>query len=96
MVRVRFHQTLNLPVFENGVQCKWEPYHVVAGLIHYGDSPHSGHYRAILRVQTSWWITDDGTPAVPCEPDDSLRRGLYVVWLKRGPVTESPSSPPSC
>ncbi|OLP80374.1 hypothetical protein AK812_SmicGene39212 [Symbiodinium microadriaticum] len=92
--KVRFHQTLNMPVFENGVRCKWEPYHVVASLLHYDDSPHSGHYRSILRVRQTWWITDDGVPAVPCEPDVQLRRGLYTVWLKRGHVTDSPAPPP--
>ena len=95
MVQVRFQQLVNMPVFANGVQRNWEPYHAVAGLIHIGESPHSGHYRSVLRVQQEWWITDDGVPAVQCADEAELKRGLYTVWLKRGTVTTSAAPAPS-
>ena len=84
-VRVRFHQQVRVPVFSVGIDCEWETYFVIAGIVHYGETPLSGHYRAILRVQDDWWLTDDDVVAVPCEFDATLQRGVYTVWLKRNP-----------
>ena len=92
MIQVRFAQEVNVPVFTTGIDCEWRPYFVVAGLLHFGDSPNSGHYRAVLREQDDWWLTDDGVPAVPCAVDSSLRRAIYTVWLKRKPPPGASSS----
>eukprot|EP00439_Symbiodinium_sp_Y106_P068814 s52_g11.t1 len=62
-VRVRFHQQVRVPVFSVGIDCEWETYFVIAGIVHYGETPLSGHYRAILRVQDDWWLTDDDVVA---------------------------------
>ena len=84
--QVRFQQQVDVPVFTAGIQCTWVPFHIVAGTIHYGHSPHSGHYRSVLRLQDAWWLTDDSTSAVQEPVTGEMRRGLYTVWLKRTPA----------
>eukprot|EP00439_Symbiodinium_sp_Y106_P045279 s4327_g5.t1 len=54
--QVRFQQQVRVPIFREGIECMWCDYTVAAGSVHYGDSPHSGHYRSVLRVQDQWWI----------------------------------------
>ena len=87
--QVRFQQQVRIPVFSEGIDCVWETHIAVAGIVHYGDSPLSGHYRAVLRTQDDWWLTDDDTPAVKSDQREELCRGLYTVWLKRQPDTHS-------
>ena len=84
--KVRFEQTVNLPVFQEGVQCRWVSYTMIAGVIHYGQLPSSGHNRAILRSGgevDGWHETDDGVTATGCEITEMHRGNLYVLWLKR-------------
>ncbi|CAE7280696.1 unnamed protein product, partial [Symbiodinium sp. CCMP2456] len=100
--QVRFHQQVRLPIFTSGVDCHWEDFHAVAGLVHYGNSPDSGHYRSVLRAEGSWWLTDDPSPTqgtrsrslermadqldVAMEQEEELR-----IWqaFKQAPPTET-------
>ena len=82
-IQVRFQQQVGVPVFTDGIDCAWKSFQIVAGTIHYGDSPHSGHYRSVLRVQDDWWETEDSVSAMPSTVTEGMRRGLYTVWLKR-------------
>ncbi|CAE7369964.1 unnamed protein product, partial [Symbiodinium necroappetens] len=90
MIQVRFAQEVNVPVFTTGIDCEWVPYIVVAGLLHFGDSPDSGHYRAALREQADWWITDDGAAMsaeleVPMEQEEELR--IWAAFKQAAPQT---------
>ncbi|CAE7253479.1 unnamed protein product, partial [Symbiodinium necroappetens] len=90
MIQVRFAQEVNVPVFTTGIDCEWVPYIVVAGLLHFGDSPNSGHYRAVLREQEDWWITDDGAAMtaeleVPMEQEEELR--IWAAFKQAAPQT---------
>ncbi|OLP94348.1 hypothetical protein AK812_SmicGene23634 [Symbiodinium microadriaticum] len=90
MIQVRFAQEVNVPVFTTGIDCEWRPYFVVAGLLHFGDSPNSGHYRAVLREQDDWWLTDDGAIMageleVPMEQEEELR--IWAAFKQAAPQT---------
>lgn len=42
------------------VSCNTAMYQLVSFIVHEGDQPHTGHYKAYLRgVSTSWWQCDD-------------------------------------
>ena len=79
---VRLQQPVRVPVYCGGIACEWHQYDAIAGILHFGQSPMSGHYRSILRVAQNWLITDDAVAATPCEISTEHRRGLYVVWLR--------------
>ena len=74
-----FSWEVSIPIFVRGLQVTQTKYEVIALLFHLGDSPYSGHYRAMLRrdarVQSNALltpeqlsmqalVTDDGKPAV--------------------------------
>ncbi|CAE7620153.1 HCN2, partial [Symbiodinium sp. KB8] len=49
-----------MPVFEENLNVTWARYEVTAAILHYGETPHSGHYRSHLKLNDQWYITDDG------------------------------------
>eukprot|EP00439_Symbiodinium_sp_Y106_P066972 s3590_g11.t1 len=85
-VQVRFRQHVNLPVFVDQMNVRWVRYYCVAGLVHDGELPTSGHYRALLRDEVSpetWYVTDDHRVAVPCSVANYHHSNVYVLWLKK-------------
>ncbi|CAE7208391.1 unnamed protein product [Symbiodinium sp. CCMP2456] len=57
-------EQVTLPVFQEDSSVQWQPYYVSGVIIHLGRTPTTGHYRALLRVRASWWLTDDGREAL--------------------------------
>ena len=85
-VQVRFRQHVHLPVFVDQMNVRWVRYYCVAGLVHDGELPTSGHYRALLRDEDSpetWYVTDDHRVAVPCNVANYHHSNIYVLWLKK-------------
>ena len=54
----------------------------VSGVLHLGENVTSGHYRAVLRQGSQWYIADDGVAAVPTSIGTHLTRQIYVIWLQ--------------
>ena len=54
-------------------------YQAQALVLHTGNSPHSGHYRAMVRSGSGWMICDDGQPAVSSGLTPALSREIYLV-----------------
>ena len=74
-----------LPVFGHGCVLRQARYRVEAALVHLGDEPSSGHYRAILRHQGRWYYTDDGICSCEIEFEEVHACNVYLLWLvKRG------------
>ena len=80
-----------MPVFEENLNVTWARYEVTAAILHYGETPHSGHYRSHLKLNDQWYITDDGVCAVLQPILREHRRNVYAVWIKR--VEEQLPSP---
>ena len=60
-----FQACVRMPVFLEGLDVQWVPYEVQSAILHYGDTPLSGHYRSQLRLSDSdhWYLTDDNVTA---------------------------------
>ena len=72
-----------LPVFAEGINCRWEAFEVLAAQVHLGNTPHSGHYRTLLRAGDSWWLSDDASLAVPAPLEPAHLQNAYLIWAAR-------------
>ena len=76
-----------LPVFDNKVDVEIStiPYEILGAIVHYGDTLQRGHYRALLRSNAHWIITDDDCLSRPATESDisHLQSNWYLLWLKR-------------
>ena len=80
-----------MPVFAEALEVTWVRYEVTAALLHYGRSPHTGHYRSHLKLADEWYLTDDGVCATRQPILQEHRRNVYAVWVKK--VEEPPPHP---
>jgi len=72
-----------VPRFTQNLQLAWDQYIVTSAIIHLGRHTHSGHYRALLRVNDQWMYTDDSVPATVINMSRMLESNVYLLWLKR-------------
>ena len=83
--RVQVPDTCSLPVFSEGLDVTWHRFRFRAGVIHLGPTPHTGHYRSILKPSAgqTLFITDDGVPAakVTRAQEDMIRANLYLCFF---------------
>ena len=77
---VSFSDRVALPVrTDMGVEQR--SFRAVSGVIHLGERITSGHYRAVLRQGSQWYITDDGVRQyLPVWVH--LTQQIYVIWLQ--------------
>ena len=89
-----FQACVRMPVFLEGLDVQWVPYEVQSAILHYGDTPLSGHYRSQLRLSDSdhWYLTDDNVTAQLQQIQSPHRCNLYAVWIKKAPAQSSPST----
>ena len=79
--RVSFSGGVVLPVrTDAGVEQR--TFGAVSGVLHLGENVTSGHYRAVLRQGSQWYIADDGVAAAPTSMGTHLTRQIYVIWLQ--------------
>ena len=57
-----------------------------SAIIHLSSTPLRGHYRALLRVGSSWCITDDVKSAEALNIHDGHLRNIYIVIVQSQPV----------
>ena len=78
--------TLQLPAGECPNTLRRVAYRVVGVIAHYGESPHSGHYRAFLvDSEGCWHATDDNVCSSVASSDDlgNLWRNSYLFFAIR-------------
>ena len=76
-------ETLQLPVFQDDSSIQWINYTITGAIIHLGRSPTTGHYRALLKVRHSWWLTDDNREAEGINLHDGHHRNVYLIFMRR-------------
>ncbi|CAE7619848.1 unnamed protein product, partial [Symbiodinium sp. KB8] len=69
MTPVTLGELVRVPFFGHGLEVQWRCYLVKAVIEHHGESVQAGHYRAVLRVNQRWMLTDDGVAAIGVEWD---------------------------
>ena len=79
--RVVFDGDLQLPVFGNGRDLRQARYRVESALVHLGNEPECGHYRALLRGDGQWFYTDDGVPSTSIHLQREHACNVYLLWL---------------
>lgn len=89
-IPVHFDWQVDIPVFKaEDIDCRWEPYQVVAAFAHFGTARH-GHYQALLRAHhepmadpnKTWLHCDDGRAPTPCQDiPDGFSEGVTCLWL---------------
>ena len=79
--RVIFDGDLQLPVFGHGSDLRQARYRVAAALVHLGDEPNHGHYRALLRYRNRWYYTDDGIASCETQLQGVHACNVYLLWL---------------
>ena len=74
-----------IPVFDrDGARISNVKYHVLGMTLHYGESPTSGHYIALLRDAQLWWLKDDAKhPRTLARVEAEHRSRCYVLCLGR-------------
>ncbi|CAE7591001.1 unnamed protein product [Symbiodinium sp. CCMP2592] len=79
---------IRMPIFDavDTMRVWYASYQVVAMLLHYGDTPDSGHHRTILRGQPVFgdenqWITDDSCTAKPVQHEHDGQ--IYILWMRQ-------------
>ena len=75
-IPVRLPATVLLPAFAEGISTVWQPFQLVAFVVHEGQSLHRGHYRAMLRVGVSWVYQDDNSLAMPSPVTDAHHKNV--------------------
>eukprot|EP00439_Symbiodinium_sp_Y106_P039661 s233_g4.t2 len=83
LVPVVVPDSVQLPLFADGISTVWCSFRVVSFVVHEGPHLHQGHYRAMPRVRDSWAFQDDGVPAVPSPITAAHNRNVYLVWVAR-------------
>ncbi|CAE7413734.1 unnamed protein product, partial [Symbiodinium microadriaticum] len=76
-------EALQLPVFQDDSSIQWINYTITGAIIHLGRSPTTGHYRALLKVRHSWWLTDDNREAEGINLHDGHHRNVYLIFMRR-------------
>ena len=68
-----------------GEQIHWAPFSAQAAVVHLGETPDSGHYRAQVNLSTGMYYTNDGVRArKPSQRDkEAISRGVYILFLSR-------------
>ena len=56
-------------------------FHAVSGVVHLGHSITSGHYRAILKQGSQWYMADDEVVASQTHIGSQVTKNVYVLWL---------------
>ena len=90
---VSIPEMVRLPVFDEASNIVWKEYSVHGALLHLGRFTTSGHYRALLKVGASWFLTDDHKQAAHVQLHDGHLKNVYVVFC--GPVPVAASQLPS-
>ena len=88
--RITFAGVVDIPIWQNNQELRWEPYQMTAAFAHLGDEC-SGHYQALLRLHHNsrhhgtpafWLHCDDGRAPVPCAAiPPNFESGITCVWL---------------
>ena len=93
MAAAGYEDQVQMPVFQRGLDVSWVSYEVQSAMLHYGDTPLSGHYRSHLRTPSTdqWYLTDDHVTAQLQSIQHQHRCSLYAVWIKKIPGQLSPS-----
>ena len=98
MTPVTLGELVRVPFFGHGLEVQWRCYLVKAVIEHHGESVQAGHYRAVLRVNQRWMLTDDGVAAIGVEWDATRASCCYLLWLERAQVdvgdTSADAAPP--
>ena len=100
-IRLQIEGTIRMPVFDVGLRPQWLPLHVVGGIYHLGNTPHSGHYRSFLSWATrepgnhagfftfpgNVMTTDDSVAGRWATPDDAeeICRNVCMLWCGKAP-----------
>ena len=79
--RVIFDGDLQLPVCGHGSDLRQARYRVAAALVHLGDEPSHGHYRALLRYRNKWFYTEDGIASCETQLQGVHACNVYLLWL---------------
>eukprot|EP00439_Symbiodinium_sp_Y106_P077393 s432_g16.t1 len=88
---------VQLPVFSEDSTVHWLQCYTKSAIIHLGRLPTAGHYRALLKVESFWYLADDAKTAEMLNLHAGHRRNLYVVVLGRQqhePVASPSGTPP--
>ena len=83
MQAMHFAQTVQMPVFNDNAGVDWWDYSISSIVLHLGRSTHTGHYRALLRVQQAWLLTEDAQIAKPVTLHNGHLRNAYVFVMRR-------------
>ena len=78
---VVFDGDLQLPVFGHGRNLRQARYRVESAVVHLGNEPERGHYRALLRHDGQWYYSDDGVPSVETQLQREHACNVYLLWL---------------
>ncbi|CAE7279792.1 pol [Symbiodinium sp. CCMP2456] len=72
---------VQVPVFQEDSSVQWCQYDIEGAIIHLGRTPTAGHYRALLKVEGLWWLTEDKKPAEHVNLHDGHCRNVYIIFL---------------
>ena len=78
------HRVVTLPIFSNvhRSEVKWRSYMLRSGIIHQGDSAHSGHYRAVYFDKNgSIHAWNDYKAMAEIGDEEFIQRHLCYFWL---------------
>ena len=77
------HNRISMPVFDgmSHSSVTWHEFQVIAGILHTGTEPTSGHYRAVLFNSGSGLQCDDNRPCQRLVRDRTFYQEVYMLWL---------------
>ena len=79
--RIYFDGDVLVPVLGEGRAMRQARYQVTSALIHIGNQPTSGHYRALLRSGDGWLSSDDAVPCARTGLSSEHACNAYLLWL---------------
>ena len=72
-----------LPIGNSAGETQWWPYHILSLVIHLGQTPVSGHYRAVHYNAGEMCITDDNVRVTKASPTDRVAERVYMLFLRK-------------
>ena len=72
-----------LPIGNSAGETQWWPYHILSLVIHLGQTPVSGHYRAVHYNAGDMCITDDNVRVAKASPTDRVAERVYMLFFLR-------------
>ena len=86
---VYIEETLDIPVSRHNEVVSWEPLKLRSVIVHLAAETTTGHYRALVGKEGSWYLGDDSHSEPTDLHDPIVTSNCYVIFFERAELVHS-------